>query len=91
MTAKIIHAVCRYLEQLVEGGRLDETATFLRCLARLSAKADRGSTGASGGGAPSSDADDGGGGWVRGYRAVLDEVQELVRKRTGGASLSLIC
>lgn len=78
----------RYLEQLVEGGRLDETATLLRCLGRLSAKADRGLTGANS--APS-EAGEGGGGWVKGYRAMLDAVQELVRKRTGGATLALIC
>lgn len=73
----------------MEGGRLDEAATFLRCLGRLSTKADRGLAGADGG-APS-DAGECGGGWIRGYRAVLDAVQELVRKRTGGASLALIC
>ena len=33
----------------------------------------------------------GGSGWVSGYRAVLEAVQELVRRRTGGATLSLIC
>lgn len=74
----------------MEGGRLDETATLLRCLGRLSAKADGGLglTGASG--APS-EAGEGVGGWVKGYHAVLGAVQELVRKRTGGATLALIC
>lgn len=70
----------------MEGGRLDETATLLRCLGRLSAKADRGLVEACG--APSKAV---AGDWVKGYRAVLGAVQELVRKRTGGATLALIC
>lgn len=80
----------RYLEELVEGGRLDETATLLRCLGRLSSKADneKGSQGAKG---VSSGVDKGGAGWVTGYNAVLAAVQELVRKRTGGATLALLC
>lgn len=73
----------------MEGGRLHEAATLLRCLNRLSSKADEdgGSQGANG--ASSADGK-GGGGWVTGYRAVLAAVQELVRKRTGGATLALI-
>ena len=83
----------------MEGGRLDETAALLRCLCRLSSKAkakcqadvEGGSRGAS---AVSSRDQDGkvkvGAGWVAGYRAVLSAVQELVRKRTGGATLALI-
>ncbi|CAM9718977.1 unnamed protein product [Ectocarpus sp. 12 AP-2014] len=79
----------RYLEELVEGGRLDETATLLRCLGRLSAKAsDTAGQGKDSGG---SGVGRGGDGWVEGYRAVLGAVQDLVRKRTGGASLALMC
>ncbi|CAM9542019.1 unnamed protein product, partial [Ectocarpus sp. 8 AP-2014] len=79
----------RYLEELVESGRLDETATLLRCLGRLSAKAcQTAAQGKDGGG---SAVGRGGGGWVEGYRAVLGTVQDLVRKRTGGASLALMC
>ena len=75
----------------MEGGRLDETATVLRCLRRLSSKADSGQARAgSAASAPAADGD-GGSGWVSGYRAVLEAVQELVRARTGGATLSLIC
>eukprot|EP00752_Nemacystus_decipiens_P004206 g3844.t1 len=79
----------RYLEELVEGGRLDETAALLRCLGRLSSKADQqgGSQGPSGG---SPGDDKRGAGWVTGYHAVLAAVQELVRKQTGGATLALI-
>lgn len=69
----------------MEDGRLDDTATFLRCLGRLSSKADQGAL----------DTDtsrvDGGGGWRTGYNAVLADVQELVKRRTGGASLALFC
>lgn len=73
----------------MEGGRLDETATLLRCLGRLSAKAsETAAQGKDGGG---SAAGSGGGGWVEGYRAVLGAVQDLVRKRTAGASLALMC
>lgn len=73
----------------MEGGRLEETATLLRCLGRLSSKADKegGSQGANG---VSSRADERGAGWVKGYHAVLAAVQELVRERTGGATLALI-
>lgn len=76
---------CRYFEELVEDGRLDETATLLRCLERLSKKADMRVQEA---GASSVE---GGGGWVMGYCAVLEAVQNLVREKTDGASLSLIC
>ncbi|CAM9559652.1 unnamed protein product [Ectocarpus sp. 4 AP-2014] len=79
----------RYLEDLVEGGRLDETATLLRCLGRLSAKASE--TAGQGNDVGGSAVGSGGGGWVEGYRAVLGAVQDLVRKRTGGASLALMC
>ena len=70
----------RYLEELVEGGRLDETATFLRCLSRLSTKANTGLH----------EAGDGRGDWVKGYHGVLEAVQDLVCKRTGGATLALV-
>lgn len=68
--------------ELVEGGRLDEAVTLLRCLGRLSSKADKE------GGSQRANKD--GAGWVTGYRAVLAAVQELVRKRTGGATLALV-
>lgn len=75
----------------MEGDRFDETATLLRCLGRLSSKADEegGSQGAKGVSSSSGD-DNGGAGWVAGYRVVLAAVQELVRERTGGATLALI-
>ncbi|CAM9675855.1 unnamed protein product [Scytosiphon promiscuus] len=84
----------RYLEELVEAGRLDETATLLRCLGRLSSKADKCTAGIGHDAPPAAAAAAVGGGtrgWVTGYRAVLAAVQELVRERTGGASLALVC
>lgn len=72
----------------MEGGRLDEAVTFLRCLGRLSSKADKGLQNADG--APFGAKEGGGGDWVKGYRGVLQAVQELVRKRTGGATLALV-
>lgn len=79
----------RYLEELVEGGRLDETATLLRCLGRLCSRADTEGGSQTANGLPSG-ASEGGVGWVKGYHAVLAAVQELVRKRTGGATLALV-
>lgn len=135
----------RYLQELIEGDRLDETATLLRCLGRLSRKANdfvdvvesvqtvgghasgvkgngRGlsidesrfgvtdggrradSAVVHGGGGEGRDAShdnrkgvrsgiggvcgDRGGSWLKGYHAIVDAVQELVRKRTGGATLA---
>lgn len=73
----------------MEGGRLDETATLLRCLGRLSSKADKEGGSRRPNGVPSGE-DTGGAGWVTGYHAVLAAVQELVRRRNGGATLALI-
>ena len=74
----------RYLEQLVEEGRLDDTATVLRCLKRLAAKADFKC-------AKNGEQERGVVSWVRGYTAVLEAVQDLVRDMKGGATLSLVC
>lgn len=71
----------------MEGGRLDETATLLRCLGRLSSKADK--EGSSRNASGVSSGAEGGAGWVKGYHAVLAAVQELIRKRTG-ATLALM-
>lgn len=76
----------------MEGGRFDETAILLRCLSRLSSKTDederRDSQRADS--SVSLEAGEGGTGWGKGCHAVLAAVQELVRNRTGGATLALI-
>lgn len=76
----------------MEAGRLDQTATLLRCLGRLSNKADkvqetRESDNQAKGGIQETRRS----GWSTGYRAVLEAVQELVKLKTGGASLALCC
>lgn len=121
----------------MEDSRLDETVAMLRCLRRLSKKADQkekaskwcfaNSSQAVGNGIQDNDTksvdDDNksrseetqgrdirltgkvqgtGGqgegtratgecGWEKGFNAVLEAVQQLVRQRTGGASLALCC
>lgn len=79
----------RYLEQLVEEGRLDETATLLRCLRRLATKADVKFT-RNGAESGADEPKRGGVSWVRGFTAVLEAVQDLVRRLKGGATLSIV-
>lgn len=69
----------------MEEGRLDDTATLLRCLKRLAAKADFKYT------RTGDEQERGVVSWVRGYTAVLEAVQDLVRHLKGGATLSLVC